>query len=407
VLVAKKAGLRDADGLRAVVVGGGWGGLTIAKHLKVNSPEMDVVLVESQAVFLSCPISNLWLAGLVDTDFITYSFLDAAKNNNYTYFNATVIDVDRDKRKVYTEKGYIDYDYLVLSPGIDYDYGAIGVHDPAEQLALMTHYPAAFKPGSEHLTLKRKVDSFEGGVFLLTVPSGNYRCLPAPYERACMLASVFKRKKIKGKVILLDFNFDIKIKKEGFHAAFDELYKDYIEYYPSITIVGVDVERKTVIDEFDEYPFDDAAIYPRIRASKLIETLGLVNKASPQKEAWIDQYRNNVVDDLRVYVIGDSRPTGYSKSGSTAQAEARYVAKVIAARAKGEEVPWESPYTSCYSMINAPQADITPMSMERTIASWIDTGAAFAWRDRNMNRSEEMGEAMMAWARSHYDEMFE
>jgi NADPH-dependent 2,4-dienoyl-CoA reductase/sulfur reductase-like enzyme len=421
VLVAKKAGLRDADGLRAVVVGGGWGGLTIAKHLKVNSPEMDVVLVESQAVFLSCPISNLWLAGLVDTDFITYSFLDAAKNNNYTYFNATVIDVDRDKRKVYTEKGYIDYDYLVLSPGIDYDYGAIGVHDPAEQLALMTHFPAAFKAGSEHLTLKRKVDSFEGGVFLLTVPSGNYRCLPAPYERACMLASVFKRKKIKGKVILLDFNFDIKIKKEGFHAAFDELYKDYIEYYPSITIVGVDVERKTVIDEFDEYPFDDAAIYPRIRASKLIETLGLVNKASPQKEAWIDQYRNNVVDDLRVYVIGDSRPTGYSKSGSTAQAEARYVAKVIAARAKGEEVPWESPYTSCYSMINAepmeaiyfgseylpPQADITPMSMERTIASWIDTGAAFAWRDRNMNRSEEMGEAMIAWARSHYDEMFE
>jgi NADH dehydrogenase FAD-containing subunit len=236
-----------------------------------------------------------------------------------------------------------------------------------------------------------------------------------------MIASVLKRKKIKGKVILLDHNHDIKIKGEGFHAAFEELYKDYIEYYPSITIVGVDVENKTVIDEFDDYRFDDAAIYPRIRGSKLIETLGLVNDTSPQKEARINQYRNNLIDDERVYVIGDSRSTGYSKSGSTAQAEARYVARVIAARIKGEEIEWQSPYTSCYSMVGAepmeaiyfgseylpPQADITAMSMERTISSWTDTGAAFAWRDRNMLRSAEMGEEMIGWAITHYKEMFE
>jgi len=421
ILAQNRADLPAVEGLRAVVVGGGWGGLTIAKYLKIHSPEMDVVLVERRSIFMSCPISNLWLADLVDYSFLTHSFLDAARNNNYTFFNATVLDVDRDKRRVHTEKGYIDYDYLVLSPGIDYDYGAIGVHDPAEQIALMSHFPAAFKPGSEHITLKRKVENFTGGLFLLTVPSGNYRCLPAPYERACMIASVLKRKKIKGKVILLDHNHDIKIKGEGFHAAFEELYKDYIEYYPSITIVGVDVENKTVIDEFDDYRFDDAAIYPRIRGSKLIETLGLVNDTSPQKEARINQYRNNLIDDERVYVIGDSRSTGYSKSGSTAQAEARYVARVIAARIKGEEIEWQSPYTSCYSMVGAepmeaiyfgseylpPQADITAMSMERTISSWTDTGAAFAWRDRNMLRSAEMGEEMIGWAITHYKEMFE
>ncbi len=421
ILVENKAELPAKTGLRAVVVGGGWGGLTIAKYLKLRVPEMEVVLIERRAMFISCPISNLWLAALVDFDFIIHSFIDAARNNNYTFFNATVLDVDREKRKVYTEKGYLEYDYLVLSPGIDYDYDAIGVHDPEHKHALMTHYPAAFKPGSEHITLKAKVDNFTGGLFLLTVPSGNYRCLPAPYERACMIASVLKRKKIKGKVILLDHNHDIKIKGEGFHVAFEELYKDYIEYYPSITIVGVDVEKKTVIDEFDDYKFEDAAIYPRIRGARLIETLGLVSKTSPQKEARINQYRNNLIDDMRVYVIGDSRSTGYSKSGSTAQAEARFVAKVIAGRIKDEEIEWESPYTSCYSMVGAepmeaiyfgsqylpPQADITAMSMERTIASWTDTGAAFAWRDRNMNRSEEMGREMIGWALTHYAEMFE
>jgi sulfide dehydrogenase [flavocytochrome c] flavoprotein subunit len=410
----------DKGTLRTIVVGGGWGGLTMAKHLKLHAPDMDVVLIEKRAVFFSCPVSNLWLADLVTYDFLTHSFVDAARNNKYTFFNATVVDVDREKRRLYTEQGYVDYDYLVLSPGIDYDYDDIGVHVPEEQYLLAQTYPAAFKPGSEHITLKRKVDEFERGLFALTVPSGNYRCLPAPYERACMIASVFKRKKIPAKVLLLDDSHDIKIKGEGFHAAFDELYKDYIEYYTSVDIAQVSVEKKTIIGMFDDFQFDDAAIYPRIRGARLIETLGLVSETSPQKEARINQYRNNYVYDKRVYIIGDSRSTGYSKSGSTAQAEARFVAKVIVERTKGNEIEWESPYTSCYSMVNAepaeaiyfgseylpPQADITAAAMELTIRMWLDSGAAFAWRDRNMNRSAEMGGLMIDWATSHYQEMF-
>ncbi len=421
LIVENKAELPPRRGLRAVVVGGGWGGLTIAKHLKLQTPEMEVVLIERQALFMSCPISNLWLAGLVDFDFITHSFVDASRNNNYIYFQATVLDVDREKKIVYTEKGYMEYDYLVLSPGIDYDYNAIGVHTVEEEQELMRQFPAAFKPGSEHITLKEKIDNFERGLFVLTVPSGNYRCLPAPYERACMIASVFKRKKIPAKVLLLDHNHDIKIKGVGFHAAFEELYKDYIEYVPSVSLVEVNVEGKSVSDEFDEYRFDDAAIYPRIRASRLIEHLGLVQDASPQMEARIDMHRNNIHDDRHVYVIGDSRSTGWSKSGSTAQAEARYVARVIANRIKGVEIPWESPDTSCYSMVGAepmeaiyfgskylaPQSAGTAMDNERFRDYWIDTGAAFAWRDRNMNRSRDMGDEMIGWALTHYAEMFE
>ena len=83
----------------------------------------------------------------------------------------------------------------------------------------------------------------------------------------------------------------------GFHAAFDELYKDYVEYVPSVSLIEVDLDRKSVSDEFDEYQFDDAAIYPRIRASRLIEHLGLVQDSSPQKEARIDMHRNNIHDD--------------------------------------------------------------------------------------------------------------
>ena len=131
-------------------------------------------------------------------------------------------------------------------------------------------------------------------------------------------------------------------------------------------------------------------------------------------------HRNHIHDDRHVYVIGDSRSTGYSKSGSTAQAEARYVAKVIAGRIKGVEIPWESPDTSCYSMVGAepmeaiyfgskylhPQSAGTAMDNERCRDYWIDSGVAFAWRDRNMNRSAEMGHEMIGWALTHYAEMF-
>jgi NADH dehydrogenase FAD-containing subunit len=398
-----QAALPKAKGARVVVVGGGWSGLTIAKYLKREDDKLDVVLIDSRADFMSCPLSNLWLAGAVTMEFLTYSFLDAAKNNNYTFFNATVLDVDRTSRKVYTEQGYISYDYLVLAPGIDYDYAAIGVKDPEARFALQTNFPAAFKPGSEHLSLKRKLDEFEGGTFLLTVPDGNYRCLPGPYERACMVASIFKRNKIKGKVLLLDANPDVTIKRDGFHAAFDELYKGVLEYRQSVKITGVDPWKRRLKGEFEEVAFDDAAIYPRIRGAMLLERLGLVNPNSAQKEANIDVLKYHVVGDERVYVAGDSRPMPFSKSGNTARSEGQYVAKVIAAHAKGKTVQWVSPQTVCYSVVQA-----QPMEAIMVDAKYSYDGKSFAFADVKMieKRSEAQGKATLEWARGHYRDMF-
>ena len=405
-ILARKAELPKARGQRVVVVGGGWSGLTIAKYLKKEDPKLDVVLVEKRATFFSCPISNLWLAGLVDMDFLTHSFLDAAKNNNYTFFNATVVDVDRSSRKVFTEQGYIDYDYLVLAPGIDYDYQAIGVNDPGDISRIRTEYPAAFMPGSEHLSLKTKLDYFEGGTFLLTVPDGNYRCLPGPYERACMVASILKKNKIKGKVVLLDANPDITIKKDGFHSAFNDLYKGYLDYIPSVKITGVDIDKRTVKSEFDEYSFDDAAIYPRVRGARLIEELGMVDPQSPQKEANIDPFFYNLVGDKRVYITGDARPMPYSKSGNTSNSEGKFVAKIIAARANGKDIDkWEPPHTICYSMVNtnpmeAISVDAYYAYNKQTKSFGFDRVKMFE------NRDVAKGKATLEWARGLYRDMF-
>jgi sulfide dehydrogenase [flavocytochrome c] flavoprotein chain len=404
-----KADLPRAKGPRLVVVGAGTSGLTIAKYAKKEHPQFDVVLVEKRDMYSSCFSSNLWYAGLINLEFLAdHSFLDAARNNHYIYFNATVTGLDRAGRKLVTSEGEIDYDFLVLAPGISYDYARIGVKDAEAITALRTDYPPGFISPTEHVTIRRKVQEFEGGVFVQCVPSGNYRCLPAPYERACMIASEFKKNRIKGKVLVLDANPDITIKAKGFHAAFNELYKDIIEYKPSTEITSVDLEKKFLKTDFDNYHFDDAAIYPGVRASTLIEQLGLMDPKSLQKEAHIDVLKYNVIGDERVYVTGDSRPHPYSKSANTSNTEGKYVAKVLAARAQGKDISWYSPRTVCFSMVNA-----SPMEGIGVDAGYVLNAAGNAIAgfspDTKLfeDRDQAKGRSTLEWARGLYRDMFE
>ena len=402
--LSRAADLPKNKGPRVVVVGGGWSGLTIAKYLKKENPKFDVVLIEPNAMFMSCPLSNLWLGGVVDIDLLLHSYVDAARNNGYVWLQGMLVQLDREKRRAWTTAGYIDYDYIVLAPGIDYNYASLGVKDPAAAATLAQMYPAAFKPGSEHLSLKEKLDDFEEGVFVLNVPTGNYRCLPGPYERACMVASYFKKEGIKGKVILLDPNDKPTIKAEGFLSAFNDLYKDVLEYHTSSTITGVDPHNKVVKTEFGEVKFADATLYPRVRASRLIEDLGLADPKSPQLEAKIDQFYYNVPGDEHTYVTGDARPMPFSKSGNTANTEGKIVAGIIAARAAGKEPKWESPNTICYSMVNTdPQESIMVDAKYK-----FTKGKGWGFTDVKMinKRSKQLGKANIEWGKGLYRDMF-
>lgn len=404
-IVSRPVDLPEPRGHRVVVVGGGWSGLTIAKYLKIYGPDLDVVLIERRSLFVSHPISGLWLAGMVNLQAITFSYLDAADHNNYAYLNASLVDLDRDAKKIYTDQGWLGYDDLVLAPGVDYDYASIGVEDPVQQQLLKTRYPAGFVSASEHLTLYNKVKNFKGGMFVLTAPAGIYRCSATPYERACLMASVFKRDKIKGKIVLIDSRDEPAVMAEGFLAAFDELYGDIIEYMPSSILNGVDPQTRTLSTDFDDLTFDDAAIYPRIRGARLLENLGLVDPKSTQMEAAIDHLTYNVPGDPHVYAAGDCRPMPFSKSGGTARSEGMYLAKLIAARLRGETIDWESPHTVCYSMVNAdPQEAIMvdgKYKFNETSGQW-EHFENFAINERD----KEKGKKAFEWAEQHFRDMF-
>jgi NADH dehydrogenase FAD-containing subunit len=345
----------------------------------------------------------------VDLEFLSHSFLDAARNNGYTFFQASVYDVDRGAKKVYTNNGAISYDYLVLAPGIDYDYSAWTKGDADLEYELRTKYPAGFKTNSEHATIKDKIQNFEGGNFILTVPGGNYRCLPAPYERTCLIAEYFKKNEIEGKVLLLDENPDITIKKKGFHSAFNELYKDYVTYVPNAKIESFDLKNKKVSTEFDTFEFADAAFYPRIRGSKLLEVAGVAKDAINKGEANIDPFTYQVKGDPHVYCAGDVRPMGFSKSGNTSNTEGLVVARSIADAIAGKKNVWKSPHTTCYSAVAA--KPISAISVNADY-SWSKEKKSFGFF--NVSTSEDWhdavgtntGKSLIEWAKGSYRDMF-
>ena len=403
-----KAAVPDAKGPRVVVVGGGWSGLSIAKYTKKFAPDAQIILVEQRHEFVSCPMSNLWLVDKIELEYLTHDYLQAARNHNYIYFQAAATDLDQENRILKTSNGELSYDYLVFAPGIDYDYSR-WTDDIAFETRLRQEYPAGFIPGSEHSTIRNKVLNFKGGNFILTVPAGNYRCLPAPYERACVIADYFKVNKIKGKVILLDENNTITIKEKGFQSAFDELYADYIEYMPNTAIKNIDLDAMVVETEFDEIEFADAAFYPHVRGAKILEKVGLAKDGKNMLEANINQLTYEAIGTKNIFITGDSRPMGFSKSGNTSNSEGQHVAALIAQRINATKpLKWHPPTTTCFSAISIePEKAIyiyTQYSYDKATKTFdfADTLSSEDWKKDGVTNADSLYD----WAGALYADMF-
>src|SRR6185312_15211519 len=104
---------------RVVVVGGGFGGATAAKYLRLWDPALEVVLIERANVFTSCPLSNLVVAGFNGMDDIRVGY-DGLRRHGVQVVNDEVTGVDTAKKVVRLERGgELSYQRLVLSPGVD------------------------------------------------------------------------------------------------------------------------------------------------------------------------------------------------------------------------------------------------------------------------------------------------
>ena len=177
---------------KVVIVGGGYGGATAAKHIRMwSNGRIDVTLVEPNAEFISCPMSNLVLGGSKDMAFLTVSYDNLAKRHGVKVVRDTATAIDTDKRIVrLADGGDLPYDRLILSPGIDFMWDKVPGLGNADAQSKILH---AWKAGPQTVALRKQLEAMpDGGVYVLSIPVAPYRCPPGPYERACQVACVLQ-----------------------------------------------------------------------------------------------------------------------------------------------------------------------------------------------------------------------
>jgi NADPH-dependent 2,4-dienoyl-CoA reductase/sulfur reductase-like enzyme len=336
---------------RVVVVGGGFGGATAAKYIRMwSGGRVDVTLVEPNEAFVSCPLSNLVLGGSKTIADLTVPYDGLARNHGVKVVRDMATAIDTDKRMVRIAGGDpLPYDRLVLSPGID--FMRVPGLDNVEAQERVLH---AWKAGPQTVALRRQLEAMrDGGVYALVIPVAPYRCPPGPYERACQVAWYFKRAKPRSKVLILDGNPDVTSKGPLFKRAWAEEFKGIVEYRNNH--VGVGVDAKTLTAKFETAPDVKADVLnyvPPQAAGEIARQSGVITANNRWCEVDFTTFESVKVKN--VHVLGDAIQIapGMPKSGHMANQHAKVCAAAIVALLTGQAVnPSPVVTNTCYSFV--------------------------------------------------------
>ncbi|MCM5679302.1 NAD(P)/FAD-dependent oxidoreductase [Schlegelella sp. S2-27] len=340
---------------KVLVIGGGYGGATAAKYVRLLSDyKIDVVLVEPQSAFVSCPVSNLVLGGSKTLADITTPYDHLRRRHGITIVKDSVARIDPAKKVAVLASGAsIGYDKLVLSPGIELMFDSIQGLKAANESGRILQ---AWKAGPETVALRRQLEAMpDGGVYALTIPEAPYRCPPGPYERACQVASYFKAAKPRSKVLVLDANQDVTSKGPLFKKIWAEQYKGIVEYRPQHKAVAVDEQAGLVKFEInDDVKADVLNVLPTMRAGAIAVQTGLANANARWCHVNYLNFESTAAKDI--HVLGDSIQIapGMPKSGHMANSHAKVAAAAIVAELSGWPVnPAPMLTNTCYSFTDA------------------------------------------------------
>ncbi len=334
---------------RVVVIGGGWGGATAAKYVRLADPSIEVVLLEPNRKFVSCPFSNLVLSGARAIGALTFGY-GGLDDYGVTLRHETATAIEPDARRVRIGDGALAYDRLIVAPGVDFQVEQVEGLGAAQDTVLH-----AWKAGPQTVALAKQLRAMpDGGVFVLTVPPVAYRCPPGPYERVCQVAWYLKTHKPRAKLIVLDANQNIVSKTALFRAAW-QAYPN-IDYRASNKVVKVDPGAREVTTDFgDKVRYDVVNLIPPQRAGTIAVQADLVG--ADRRWCEVDHVTYESLKHRGVHVIGDAT-TGLPvpKSGTIANAMGKICANAVVHLMSGRPAPEVPPVNTCYSWVNDREA---------------------------------------------------
>jgi sulfide dehydrogenase [flavocytochrome c] flavoprotein chain len=333
---------------RVVVIGGGFGGAACARALRKINTKLQVTLIEPNRIFTACPLSNEVIAGLRDIEAQQFTYEKIAARG-VTVIAQAATKVDPQGRTVGLADGTsLPYDRLVLAPGVDMRFDALPGYDEAAAEKM----PHAWKAGEQTLLLRRQLEAMEdGGVVALAIPATPYRCPPAPYERASLIAHYLKTKKPKSKVLILDAK-DAIPQQRLFEHAWKTFYSGMIERIALSQggrVVSVEPATNTLVTEFGNYDAQVINVIPPQKAGNIAKLAGAADNTG-----WCPIDPTTFASKLvpNIHVIGDAIIGGsVPKSASAAHAEGKACAAIVASLIAGTPPATPTFEGICYNTV--------------------------------------------------------
>ena len=335
------------------VVGGGFGGATLARFAKRLLPSLRVTLIEPSSIYTACPFSNLVVGGLrtLNTQMFSYS---ALKSEGIQVVPAMAVDVDTIARRVtLSNNDVLSYDKLVLAPGIDFRWKALEGYDQKASLKM----PHAWKAGVQTELLKQQLQAMpDGGVVAMSVTAAPFRCPPGPYERASVIANYLKNHKPGSKLLVLDSNERFS-KQPLFLDAWQKHYDGIVEWRnPSNDgrVNSVDVESMTLQTDFDSIKADVINVVPPQQAGLIAHRAGVANDSG-----WcpINALNFESTQQPGVHVIGDATIAApMPKSAFSANAQAKVCAIQLVRAFSELDIESTTLANTCFSFISEDRA---------------------------------------------------
>jgi sulfide dehydrogenase [flavocytochrome c] flavoprotein subunit len=386
-----------AAGKKVVIVGGGIGGATAAKYLRIYDKTIEVTLIEANPDYHTCFMSNEVITGFRKMSSIKFGYA-GLKAHGVNVVHDLVTDIDAAGKTVKTKGGQsFAFDRCIVSPGVDFKYDAIEGHSEEAANTTCLH---AWKAGPQTEALKKQLeDMSDGGTVVIVAPPDPFRCPPGPYERASLISAYLKDNKPNSKVVILD-------PKEAFSKQ--GLFMDGWKRYYGLGTEGgmlkwiggkeggkvtkVDTATKTVTYGGGTIKADVLNIIPAQKAGKIAVTAGLADE-----KGWCPVNHKTFESTLKagIHVIGDASVAApMPKSGYAANSEAKVCAAAVFAALTGRDMAEPSWVNTCYSVIKPGSDAISVANVyalkDGKIVSVEGSGGVSGKFDPEMRKREEL-----------------
>lgn len=337
-----------------VIVGGGIGGASAAKYLRLLNADVKITLIEPNSQYIFCPGSNEVIPGWITLEdlMVTYTALKTRYHVNVIHDKAKIIDFD--KKQLRLEKGTVlNYHKLIVSPGPMHGYHAI--EGFSKELAEGA-FPSAYNAGKQTMNLRNQILAMkQGGTVIIAPPENDYRCPPAPYERASFIASMLKEKNPTAKILILDAK-DSFVLSDNYIFYWEKTFgygtdNSMIEWVPKKKggkVVKLDATNHAVITaDGQSHKGDVINIIPPEAAG----LFALQNDLADTQWCPVDFLDFSSMRHDDVYVIGDSVDGApMPKTGYIASNQARIVVQAINDELHGREISTPFIINDCVAM---------------------------------------------------------